>query len=131
MRYFSATEQPAEDSFRVDALINHFALRRFLTLLTIVICLLTSTVLPQRIGFTPQTCEAEAPLQEDTNSSEEETERLPNNSVRCKSKAARCFSQRSSLGTPKSRQPSAAYNSPKPNHAGHSLANGLRAPLVI
>lgn len=131
MRYFSATEQTAADSFRVDALINRFALRRLLTLLTIVICTLTSTVLPPRIGFTLQTHETEAPLQEDTNSSEEETERLPNKSVRCKSKPARFFSHHDSLGSRQSRRPNAAYNSLKPNHAGHCLPNGLRAPLVI
>ena len=131
MRYFSATEQPAADSFCVDALINRFALRRLLTLVTIVICTLTSTVLPPRIGFTLQTHETEAPLQEDTNSSEEETERLPNKSVRCKSKPARFFSHHDSLGSRQSRRPNAAYNSLKPNHAGHCLPNGLRAPLVI
>ena len=131
MRYFSATEQPAEDSFRVDSLINRFALRRLLTLLTIVICTLTSTVLPQWIGFTLQTHETEAPLQEDTNSSEEETERLPTTSVRCKSNAARCLRQNDAFGCRQSRGPNAAYKSLKPNHTGHYLANGLRAPLVI
>ena len=131
MRYFSATDEPAADSFRVDALINRLALRRLLTLWTIVICTLTSTVLPQRIGFTLQTHETEAPLQEDTNTSEEANERLPNNSVRCKSKPARFFSHHDSLRSRQSRRPNSAYNSLKANHAGHCLPNGLRAPLVI
>jgi hypothetical protein len=131
MRHSSATAQPADTYFCVESLVSRSALRRLLSLSTIVICTLTSTVLPQGIGFTLQTCETEAPLQEDTNSSEEETERLPTTSVRCKSNAARCLRQNDAFGCRQSRGPNAAYKSLKPNHTGHYLANGLRAPLVI
>ena len=131
MRHSSATEQPAEATFRVGSLMSRSALRRPLSLTTIIICTFTSTVLPQRTGFTLQTCEIEIPLQEDTNSSEEETERLPTTSVRCKSKVARSFRQNNVFGSRRSLRTNTAYKSLQPNHTGHYLANGLRAPLVI
>ena len=103
MRHSSATEQPAEATFRIGSLISRSTLRRLLSLTTIIICTFNSAVLPQRTGFTLQTCETEIPLQEDTNSNEEETERLPTTSVRCKSKVARCFRQNNVFGSRQSR----------------------------
>jgi hypothetical protein len=131
MRHSSATEQPAEATFRIGSLISRSTLRRLLSLTTIIICTFNSAVLPQRTGFTLQTCETEIPLQEDTNSNEEETERLPTTSVRCKSKVARCFRQNNVFGSRRSLRTNTAYKSLQPNHTGHYLANGLRAPLVI